>query len=163
MKYKEEIVKLLNLQKHREGGYFSEIYRCTESLATTRVGKERNLLTSIYYMLTKDSPIGYFHANQSDIVHYFHAGSPITYYIIYPDGRLEKEVLGLDIKAGCRLQLVVKGGCWKASVLTQGEFGLIGEAVAPGFDYRDAQMAEPDKFKKLFPHLWDELSRYVRV
>lgn len=32
----------------------------------------------------------------------------------------------------CMTQLIVPGGYWKATVLTEGDWGLLGEAVAPG-------------------------------
>ncbi len=161
MKHKDTIIQSLKLQKHREGGYFAEIHRSTEEIDTNRIGGKRSVLTSIYYMLTDDSPIGHFHINQSDIVHYFHIGDPILYLIVHPNGHLEKKLLGLDIEKGHQPQLIVKGGCWKASVLQQGTYGLIGEAVAPGFDYRDSLIAEPQNFRNLFPQLWSELAPYV--
>nr|VFJ66843.1 MAG: hypothetical protein BECKFM1743C_GA0114222_104381 [Candidatus Kentron sp. FM]VFJ75890.1 MAG: hypothetical protein BECKFM1743A_GA0114220_108851 [Candidatus Kentron sp. FM]VFK11742.1 MAG: hypothetical protein BECKFM1743B_GA0114221_102042 [Candidatus Kentron sp. FM] len=161
MKNKHTIIESLKLEKHVEGGYFAETYRSTKQVETDRPGKSRSLLTAIYYMLTDDNPIGYFHTNLSDAIHFFHAGDPVLYLVVHPDGTLEKKLLGTDPEKGCQLQLVVKGGCWKSSVLPEGSFSLIGEVVAPGFDYRDNTMAEPDSFKALFPGLWDELSPYV--
>ena len=35
------------------------------------------------------------------------------------------------------LQLPVKGGCYKAGTLVRGDHCLVGEAVGPGFDFRD--------------------------
>jgi predicted cupin superfamily sugar epimerase len=43
---------------------------------------------------------------QSDIVHYFQGGSPLTYYLITPDSRFERHVLGPDIAAGQTLQVI---------------------------------------------------------
>jgi len=37
-------------------------------------------MTSIFYMLTNENPISYFILNRSDIMHYFHIGSPLTYW-----------------------------------------------------------------------------------
>ena len=89
--------------------------------------------------------------NKSDIVHYHQGGSPLTYYTIDGDGRLEKSILGPDPQKGHQLQLIVKGGLWKATVLESGEFGLLGEAVAPGFDYRDMALAKRDELVAKFP------------
>ena len=84
-------------------------------------------MTSIFYLLTAEGPIGHFHRNESDIVHYFHLGDPIEYFLIHPDGRLETVLMGPDPTRGQRLQLTVHGGIWKASRLTQGKagYGLI--------------------------------------
>lgn len=159
---KDNLIKKLSLVEHIEGGYYSEIYRSDLTIQTDREGSERSLLTSIYYMLTDDRPIGYFHKNKSDIIHYFHAGSSLTYLILHPNGKLQKVKLGFDITKGDLLQLIVPGGCWKATVLEEGEFGLLGEAVAPGFDYRDMELGKADYFQSHFPDLCDELAPYVK-
>ena len=159
---KQKLIEYLSLVEHIEGGYFKETYRSGYIVPTDRVGKARNILTSIYYLLTDERPIDYFHKNQSDIIHYFHCGSPVTYLIIDAAGKLEKVKLGLDITQGERLQLLVPGGYWKAAVLETGEFGLLGEAVAPGFDYQDMEIATVAKFQEYFPHLWQELTPYIQ-
>lgn len=159
---KQQLIKQLALEPHIEGGYFSRTY-CSELTADiTYASKPRYLLSSIFYLLTDDSPIGYLHKNQSDIIHYFHGGSPLSYLIIHPDGTLETKVLGVDLDSGQQLQLIVRGGCWKATELKSGEFGLISEAVAPGFEYEDMELAEQQIIKNRFPQLWDRISRYVR-
>lgn len=159
---KYDLIKQLSLVEHVEGGYFTETYRSESMISSDRPGNKRSIFTSIYYLLTDDRPIDYFHQNQSDIMHYFQAGSAITYLILNPDGRLNKIKLGLNLTDGEVGQLLVPGGCWKAAVLEEGEFGLLGEAVAPGFDYRDMEIAQADTMRQNFPDLWDELSPYVK-
>nr|VFK46752.1 MAG: Cupin superfamily (DUF985) [Candidatus Kentron sp. SD]VFK50111.1 MAG: Cupin superfamily (DUF985) [Candidatus Kentron sp. SD] len=53
-----------------------------------------------------------------------------THLIVHPDGTLEKKLLGADPEKGWQLQLLVKGGCWKASVLQEGAFTM---KQQPGF------------------------------
>lgn len=160
---KEDIIKQLALVEHVEGGYFSETYRAEESTKTAREGSDRAILTSIYYLLTNDRPIDHLHKNKSDIMHYFQAGSPITYLLIDTDGKLSKVKLGLNLEQGEVPQLLVPKGYWKAAVLESGEYGLLGEAVAPGFDYRDMTIAKTKDIQAQFPALWDELSPYVKA
>jgi len=159
---KHELIQQLSLQSHPEGGYYSEIYRSEVMIDTDRVGQQRSAMTSIYYLLTDDSPIDYFHINKSDIMHYFHLGSPITYFLIPPDGTLQKCKLGLDLAKGEVPQLLVPGGYWKAGVLEEGEFGLLGESVAPGFDFRDMEFVKSEDFRQQFPNLWEQLVPYIR-
>ena len=154
---KNTLIKQLNLVEHIEGGYFARTYQ------SQLQSNERALLTSIYYMLTDDRPIGHFHMNKSDILHYFHLGSPMTYLTISPTGQLDTFTLGSDITKGHVLQQVVPGGYWKASILKQGACGLLSEAVFPGFDYHDMTIAKPDELRSQFPHLWDKISRYVKT
>nr|VFK44158.1 MAG: Cupin superfamily (DUF985) [Candidatus Kentron sp. SD]VFK49546.1 MAG: Cupin superfamily (DUF985) [Candidatus Kentron sp. SD] len=84
MKDKNTIIESLGLERHREGGYFSETYRSTQQVETDRPGGNRSLMTAIYYMLTDDNPILYFHVNLSDAIHFFHGGDPILYLMRIP-------------------------------------------------------------------------------
>jgi predicted cupin superfamily sugar epimerase len=159
---KDQLIKILSLTPHIEGGYFSRTY-CSELITAVPYDKKpRCLLSSIYYLLTDDSPIGYLHKNKSDIIHFFQGGFPLTYTIISPDGVLEKKILGADLARGQQLQLILRGGCWKATELPAGEFGLVSEAVSPGFEYEDMELAQEKVIKNLFPQLWDKISRYVK-
>lgn len=160
---KQTWINTLSLIEHIEGGYFSETYRAVTETITQREGITRSLMTSIYYLLTDDRPIDHLHKNQSDIMHYFHAGSAITYLLVDPLGQLHKVKLGLDPTHGEIPQLLVPGGYWKAAILEAGEYGLLGESVAPGFDYRDMTIAKSDEIQTEFPDLWPELAPYIRV
>jgi len=122
----------------------------------------RYTMTSIHYLLTDDSPIGHWHRNESDIVHFHHLGGPVHYYMLHPDGRLETAVLGPDLAAGQRLQLTVQGGVWKASHLPAGEYGLISEAVAPGFDYADMALGARADLLAQFPQHAAVVRAYTR-
>lgn len=158
---KEEIIEKLKLELHpSEGGYFKRTYESELNIGERN--SERKLLTSIYYMLTNDNPVGYLHRNKSDIIHFYHLGSPIKYIIVTPEGRVEEKVLGPNIANGELLQLVVKGGDWKASQLCSGKFGLISEAVSPGFDYADNEVANLEVFTSLHPSLVSQLDEYIK-
>ena len=159
---KHDLIQHLSLVEHIEGGYFRETYRSTIDIPTNRIENDRSIFTSIYYLLTDDRPVDHFHKNQSDILHYFQAGSPITYLILSPAGELSKIKLGLDFAQGEVAQLLVPGNYWKAAVLETGEFGLLGESVAPGFDYRDMKLGKADDLQNSFPDLWSQLAPYVQ-
>ena len=98
-------------------------------------------------------------------MHYFQAGSPITYLLIDLEGNLQKIRAGLNIEQGEVPQLLgcSGSGYWKAAVLESGEYGLLGESVAPGFDYRDMAIAKATDIQEQFPSLWNELAPYVRL
>jgi len=158
---KQLIIKNLALEPHpSEGGYFKRTY--SSEIATHSLAGERKILSSIYYMLCDDSPMGYLHKNRSDIIHYFHSGSPIIYMIIHPDGQLEKQILGNDLTRGQIPQFIVRGGCWKASELLDGEYGLLSEAVSPGFEYADMELADAMAIQQQFPGLYDAIKKFIR-
>ena len=114
-------------------------------------------------MLTSDSPIGHLHVNRSDIVHFFHSGGPIEYTLVSPNGELRTTTLGPDIEAGHQLQLAVPGGWWKASELKASEYGLISEAVSPGFVFQDMAFVSKADIASRFPTLGESLNRFVKA
>ena len=152
---KEFILEHLQLEPHIEGGYFRRSY--TSETQCESEADPRPLMTSIYYMLTDDRPMGHLHRNRSDIVHYWHAGSALEYTLLSPAGELRRVILGPDLAAGHQLQFCAANGVWKSSRLCEGEFGLISEAVNPGFDYADMEFATGEAMRREFPELWPQL------
>jgi len=161
---KIEWIKQLQLEAHVEGGYFRRTYQSDYTHQdSSYADSSRYLMTSIFYMLTDDRPIDHLHVNKADIMHYFHVGSPLTYLIVHPDGQLERVRLGNNLAAGEQLQLLVKGDCWKSAILETGEFGLISEAVSPGFEYADMTLISQSDVQARFPKLLQELRNYIKV
>ncbi|MDO8860530.1 cupin domain-containing protein [Haliea sp. E1-2-M8] len=159
---KRTVIATLGLEAHVEGGYFARTFQPDHRPQVETPRGPRYTMTSIHYLLTNDSPIGHWHRNESDIVHFYHLGAPVHYYLLHPDGRLEQAVLGPDLAAGQRLQLTVHGGVWKASHLPAGEYGLISEAVAPGFDYADMALGKRAELLAEFPQHADVVRAYTR-
>ena len=149
----EDVIRALSLEPRAEGGYFRRTYQADHRDMLETANGSRYLMTSIYYLLDEQSPVGQFHFNQADILHYFHLGDAIEYSLIHADGSLQTLVMGSDMLAGQRLQLHVPGGIWKASRLLDGPngFGLISEAVSPGFDFADMEMGDRQKLVQQFP------------
>ncbi len=158
---KEQIIQALGLEKHIEGGYFKRSFQADHRQKIDQGYGLRYTMTSIYYMLTADSAIDHWHLNKSDIVQYYHLGGPVTYYLIDGTGTLSTKVLGPDLLNGEQLQVLVKGGTWKAAVLSPGyEYGLLSEAVSPGFEYIDMKVGQQGELLKLFPQHADIVKRY---
>nr|WP_229744679.1 cupin domain-containing protein [Neiella marina] len=147
----QQIIDTLGLSGHFEGGYFARVFSAEhrEKVATAR--GDRLTMTTIYYMLTKDNAIDHFHTKYSDGVEFYHLGAPITYHLIHPDGRYQKVVVGPDIANGQQLQLAVAGGTFKAAELTDGDYGLVSEAVSPGWEMEDMVLINKQQLLKKFP------------
>jgi len=158
----EELIEQLGLEAHVEGGYFRRTFEAGHRDKINTEHGPRFTMTSIYYLLTRESPTGHWHLNRSDILHFFHLGEPVTYYLIHPDGELETVVMGPDPGQGHVLQLAVRGGTWKASHLPAGDYGLISEAVAPGFEYDDMELGTAEKLLELFPRHRAVIEAYSR-
>lgn len=154
---KSELIKQLELAPHSEGGYFRRTYTAPFTHETN--GERRPFMSSIYYLLTDDSPIGHWHCNNSDIMHYWHGGAPIRYWLL-ADNSLHSVTLGPNLADGEQLQLLVSAGTWKASELLAGsDYGLISEAVTPAFDELARQLPATSDLLAQFPAHRDIIER----
>ncbi len=158
----QQWIDRLGLEPHMEGGYFRRTYQADHRPPVPTPQGERPPLTSIHYLLTAASPVGHWHLNRSDILHFHHAGAPLTYHLIHPDGQLRTAVLGQEPARGHALMLAVPGGVWKATCLTTGDHALISEAVSPGFDYADMTLGDPGTLTARFPQHTELIHRYCR-
>jgi len=129
----EEIIRLLGLQPHPEGGHFCETFRD----AAGPDGRERS--TAIYFLL-KASERSHWHRVDAMEVWHFYAGAPLLLRNWREGGPIERIRLGIDLAAGERPQVVVPAGAWQ-SAESVGEWTLIGCTVAPGFRFAGFELA----------------------
>jgi predicted cupin superfamily sugar epimerase len=156
----QEIIELLQLTPHpEEGGFFAETYRADEdaplSALPARYSGPRSFGTAIYYLLTPGT-FSALHRLKSDEIFHFYAGGPVRMLQLGPDRGREpgarELVIGPDLRAGQRPQVVVPRGVWQGSLLEPGaEFALLGCTVAPGFDYADYEHGQRDALLREWP------------
>jgi predicted cupin superfamily sugar epimerase len=128
-----EIVRLLDLKPHPEGGHFSETFR-DDGLAS-----RRGASTAIYYLLQAGEASHWHRVDAAEVWH-FYAGAPLELRLS-ADGHSETvHRLGADLAAGERPQLVVPLGCWQAA-RSLGDWTLVGCTVAPAFDFSGFELA----------------------
>ena len=144
----EELIALLNLIPHPEGGAFRETYRSAIGYPTDG---NRSVCTAIYYLL-KAGERAEWHRVAQDEMYHFYAGFPLELLIISPDGEFRKKVLGKNLNNNEEPQILVPASHWQSSHST-GEYTLIGCTVSPGFDYRDFELSSPEKVEEKYPHL----------
>jgi len=146
MPSQEQIIETLGLLPHPEGGFYKETYRSELTLE----GQERELLTSIYFLLTSEN-VSKFHRIKSDELWYFHAGSPLIVHALSERGH-EQHLLGLDLSKGQQPFLwIPKNTIFGSNVLEKDSFSLVSCAVAPGFDFRDFELFDRETLLEAYP------------
>ncbi len=155
----DDIIKSLDLKPHPiEGGFFHETYRSAASFmpgslpADYHDGRPRSLGTAIYYLLTRDT-FSELHRLPTEEVFHFYLGDPVTMLQITPEGVARDFVLGTDILAGQRPQVIVPPLVWQGSRVLPGDhgFALLGATMAPGFDYADYEQGRRGDLSARFP------------
>lgn len=132
-----EIIALLGLQPHPEGGHFRETFRDSRTDAGGRSAG-----TAIYYLLEAGEVSAWHKVDAAEIWHYY-AGAPLV-LTISPNGHdASAHHLGPALSAGQRPQRVVEAGHWQCAT-SLGAWTLVGCTVAPGFTFDGFEMAPKD-------------------
>lgn len=130
-----DIIRLLDLKPHPEGGHFRETIRDRHA-----VHDQRAHSTSIYFLLAAGERSHWHKIDAMEVWHYY-AGATLTLEIaLTSDGPIERIKLGPDLPAGERPQAAVPPHAWQAAE-SQGEWTLVGCTVAPGFDFSRFDLA----------------------
>lgn len=128
-----EIIDILELQRHPEGGWYVQTFRDDAE----RDGRAHS--TAIYYLLEGGDRSHWHTVDAVEIWHY-HAGAPLELSLSADAISARTLVLGTDLGAGQRPQGLVRKGEWQ-SARSLGDWTLVSCTVAPGFQFSGFRMA----------------------
>ncbi len=134
----EQIIELLDLKPHPEGGFFRETFR--DSCSVSVSGAERAASTAIYFLLPAGQISAWHKVDAAEVWH-FYAGDPLELTIVQ-DGEKRRCLLGADLTGGERPQGIVPANAWQQA-RTLGAYTLVGCTVAPGFRFDGFELAKP--------------------
>eukprot|EP01037_Dinobryon_pediforme_P007382 gene7382-7448_t len=129
-----EIITLLALTPHPEGGYYRQTF---QDEATQKKGRAASTL--IYFLLE---------AGQVSAWHRVDAAEDNA-----TNERLDRFILGNDLRKGQRPQAIVPPHAWQ-SAHSIGQWTLVGCTVAPGFEFEHFELA---------PSGWDPVRRHNSI
>ena len=133
MQTARDVIALLGLEPHPEGGYYRETFRDPDE----RDGRAASTL--IYYLLDTGDVSEWHRVDATEVFHWY-AGAPLV-ITLSPNGHdAEARYLGPDLAAGQRPQLVIPKGWWQTAT-SLGAWTLLGCTVAPGFEFSGFEMA----------------------
>jgi predicted cupin superfamily sugar epimerase len=157
------IIERLGLQPHPERGYYAETYRAPAVVRSERHGGARAASTAIYFLVTAHEPATFLHRLVSDEVFHLYDGGSLEIVRLFPDGTWDVARLGMDLHAGERPQIVVPAGTWFGTELVAGaSHCLVGCTVAPGFEFRDFELAEGPELAARYPEAAERIRRMSR-
>jgi uncharacterized protein len=130
-----EIIRLLDLKPHPEGGHYRQTFKDSKTIEGARA-----VSTAIY---SRGERSHWHRVDAVEVWHYY-AGAPIELEIATSaQGPVERLTLGPDIAAGERPQAIVPVHAWQAA-RSLGEWTLVGCTVAPGFEFKGFELAPKD-------------------
>jgi predicted cupin superfamily sugar epimerase len=129
----DEVIRLLQLKPHPEGGYYRETFRDDKKPG------ERSASTAIYFLL-RQGQISRWHRIDAVEVWHWYGGAPIRLQLRNGDDPVETVLLGNDLLKYERPQVVVPAHVWQTAE-TLGAWTLVGCTVAPGFEFAGFELA----------------------
>ncbi|MEM8646747.1 MAG: cupin domain-containing protein [Pseudomonadota bacterium] len=135
----DEIIALLDLQPHPEGGHFRETWRAEAAEGERAAG------TAIYFLL-KAGEVSHWHRVDAAEIWHWYAGAPLELSISSgDDGKIEPQTLGPALGEDQRPQFIVPAEAWQ-SARSLGAWTLVGCTVSPGFEFEGFELA-PDGWR----------------
>ena len=154
------LIEALKLTKHPEGGFYKETYRAADTLNNLN-GEARNISTAIYYLL-EGNDRSHFHRIANDEMWFFHSGTALDIHSIVK-GELKTIRLGADVSNGEILQTVIPAYTWfAAQIVDLTSYSLLSCVVAPGFDFKDFELANRNELISEYPNLKSIITDFTR-
>lgn len=136
-----DIIRLLDMRPHPEGGHFVETWRDGSGPGADHAG--RGWSTAIYFLLQAGERSHWHRVDAAEAWHHY-AGAPLELTLAEAEGApVTSHRLGKDLAAGERPQFVVPAGHWQAAQ-SLGAWTLVGCTVAPAFRFEGFELAPPD-------------------
>lgn len=130
----DEVIRLLDLNPHPEGGHFRETFRDELNLPNGRAAS-----TAIYYLLRAGEVSRWHRVDAAEVWHWY-AGAQLQLAVKHArDGAIDRLRLGNALLAGERQQAVVPAGMWQQARCC-GAWVLVGCTVAPGFTFEGFEL-----------------------
>ena len=142
----EEIVEALGLAPLPvEGGLWGQSWRSEG-------------FSAIHYLL-RAPEFSAWHRLDAPELYAFHAGAPLTVHMLGAEG-LRSVVLGVDVAAGQRPQVVVPAGVWQASETP--DWSLVGTVVVPPYTDETVHFPVREELIAEFPEHGGLIERLTR-
>uniref|UniRef100_A0A0E0HM70 DUF985 domain-containing protein n=1 Tax=Oryza nivara TaxID=4536 RepID=A0A0E0HM70_ORYNI len=171
-----EVVAMLDLQRHPDGGFILETFRdpsisLPKSALPPRYKVDRAVSNAIYFLLPAGEIVKLHRIPCAETWHYY-MGEPLTVFEVHDDGQFKMTVVGPDLRHGQKPQYTVPPNVWFGAFLTcdiesftedgsvfvktpgrdsELHYSFVGVTCAPAFQIEDDEMATRESMKALAP------------
>jgi predicted cupin superfamily sugar epimerase/mannose-6-phosphate isomerase-like protein (cupin superfamily) len=165
----EALIKHFNMaQIPQEGPWFVLTYSSPDVLARgalpERYTGSRSAGSAIIALVTK-TDFSAMHRLKTDEMWHYYGGDPLELLVLHPNGSGEIVVLGPDVLAGQKLQYVVPRGAWQGAKplgKRRDAYSMIGNTLAPAFEYADFAMGYRSELQKSYPEHAELIAQLTR-
>jgi uncharacterized protein len=157
----DEIRGLLKLEPNATCGFVRVTFLSKESIAAGGLpapfADGRPLGSALYFMVTPDAPVR-LHRIRNDQLYHYYLGDPLELFLLHADGTTERIIVGPDLRAGQRVQLLIPGNTFHTARLTGRRRWFLGASTEwPGVVPADVEIGNLDELAGKYSALAAEL------
>lgn len=151
----DEIVNLLQLAPNATCGFvrvtFQSGFRMQQGELPAPFASPRPLGSGLYFLVVPGAPVR-LHRIRNDQLYHYYLGDPLEVFLLHGDGRPERVVVGPDIRAGHRVQLMIPGNTFHTARLIGRERWFLGASTEwPGVIPGDVEIGVLDEIAPKYP------------
>ena len=149
----DEVKAVLGLEPHPTCGFVAETYRSSDRVPVDGIAGfagSRPVGSALYFLVTPDANIR-LHRIRNDQLYHHYLGAPLEVLLLHEGGRSEIRVVGGDLRAGMRPQLLIPGGTFHTSRLPAGGWALLASTEWPGVEPPDVEQGDPERLAATHP------------
>src|SRR5213083_327666 len=152
----EEVRQLLKLEPHATCGFVRVTFISKRRIAQGGLPPPfidgRPAGSALYFMVTPDAPVR-LHRIRNDQLYHRYLGDPIEVLMLHENGTTERVIVGPDLRAGQRVQLLIPGNTFHtARLIGEGKGWFLGASTEwPGVVPADVEIGKLDELAGKYP------------
>jgi predicted cupin superfamily sugar epimerase len=159
------IMEQLGLKPHGTCGFMGETFVSDVQVPAGALSADykgaRPLGGVFYFLVTPEARVR-LHRIRSDQMYHHYLGDPLEVLLLHPGGECEVRVVGSDLAAGMRPQLLIRGGTFHAGRIRGSEgYALLGTSVWARAEPADVEIGDPAKLLAAYPSARDALAGFT--
>jgi predicted cupin superfamily sugar epimerase len=157
----DEVCRLLALEPNATCGFVRLTFVSQQSIAAGGLpapfADGRPLGSALYFLVTPSAPVR-LHRIRNDQLYHYYLGDPLEVFLLNADGSSERVIVGPDLRAGERVQLLIPGNTFHtARVLGRRRWFLGASTEWPGVLPADVEIGNLDALAARYPSVAADL------
>lgn len=160
----EEVRSLLGLETSGTCGFVRETFRSALPVAAGGLpapfADGRPLGSALYFLVTPEAPVK-LHRIRNDQLYHYYLGDPLEVLLLHQDAAPRRIVVGPDLRAGQRVQLLIPGGTFHTARLIGARRWFLGASTEwPGVVPADVEIGDAEALAKLYPEAAADIRKF---
>jgi hypothetical protein len=159
------IIDLLRLQGGSTCGFTGPTFTSPITISQSSLpgfSGERAAGFSQYFLVTRDAQVQLHRIRATQIYHHY-AGAPLEVLLLPESGEPHTAMVGIDLEAGMRPQLLIDGGTFHAARVAGGDWALLGTTLWPAVEPADVEHGNRAELAARFPTAAQLLNRFFEA